>query len=1329
MKTRITRLFAAGLLFFMPSFHFSIAAQQPTSSTPQTAQSIQSTVQPPSVVSDPQAISKTGLLPVYGIDVSLDPSWVDGNDFPSHSSNFPNSGTSATFHSLWTTLQPGGYSVLRVSLDIRDAAGAAKRAANLCLWAKANNVQLIFLLTGSDAGQPLGAEFPKQTSDFAKALVGLIRGNNGSYLPNYSQIMAYQLEDELNHPGRHGGMTESAAQKIALAAAQSLRSAERDALNGSGVSATPLMLSASFDFNLISSGAIAGGTLSDKSYNQAYQSLKQFLSGLASSSDIDLLAADWYPGSLGGGGIEKAPDLLRGLIADVPGKQLILNTGFSTAFRSGDEQKRLFTTAFANLSDFRASVGADCPFIGTIFRRALNGNNPNPAPPGATLPADMDKWDWTAKAAELTAMWTKQKKSTDMTWWLARVENNMGLVSLQNAASGSAATVRALPAQQGMTQIASAVSDVNSQAAVAPASNPYAGVATPPAAPYGAPPVDASANPYAQTTQPQVQQPLPQSPAANSPYGAMPSNAFNSSPQASAASPYGAYGAAPTNSYAQAGCAPSYQPQQFVDPSIQYGQQQAYAPQPASPCSSAGFAPGVPMGQGFQGVAQQSMMTLLNGALQRLSGVGAPGSAFGSSSYFNASNNIPGASSSPFSYYTNGSTVSQPGVAGIPTTSSPSGLPGVVSPGSVQVGPQDVSIQPNSPQVGTPATIAVTLHNQNSADVYGLVVQVGGSDGTTLAQQASLHIAPNSSTQTLLQWIPSTSATSYGLTVSVADGSGNQLAVAQVGPLTIAAPANTSANNTGNASGTAANSASPTNGNTGSTASGTNTTSTTSGTNNLCATSATATSTTTTNNSTASTCASSNSGGTSSTNSGNTTSGTGSTATTTNPLGGVKLTTIQVGVPGQSMASGQLTTVLVPLLNPYLVSLANITGTLVVDGQNVQTQTVSALLPQQSRSLLFSSVSFAQSGQHQIAVTVTSQRPSADPLTSTTSRQINVVDASSVASAASSSGAPSTGTASTTGTAATNSQSNTAGMTSAGAATNASTNGASANNTTNSAANNPATSASPSVRSVTPQTFQIGRAVIPASSAMARNLALPLSARPILPSSASSSNPSTSGATTTTASIRPIASSSVPPAAVPSNPTGVRSIILPARPGPSGLASPATTAPVASSAQSASNAAVSGAPGLANNAQSTPAAAVLLRPGPGGTTQAVGACMNGVAAGTIDLSVAGPNALSMSNRQPRLNDLVTFTLRITNAGTASVQGAVVVFQLFVDGRPISSSQVPFTIGGQNCTAVTTWAARLPPTGQRATISATVNARGDINPANNINSYSFLLAQH
>ena len=424
----------------------------------------------PTAPQNPQAISQTGLLPVYGVDLRLDPSWVDSTQFPSQSPNYLNSGTSAAFQQVWGGLQPGGYNVLRMRIDVSDANAAANRVANLCVWAKSNNVQLILTLTGSGEGQPLNPYYPTQVSNFITAVITLLQNNGSQYLVDYSQVMAYQLDDETNHVGRHGGMAASDARQLALQAAKSLRQTERVALNGTGVGATPLLASASFDFELVKVGSIAGGSMTDTQYSRAYQALRQFLSGLAASPDIDLVAVDWFAGSIGGGGVDKAPDLLKSLLSDVPGKQIILTTGFSTAFRSSDEQKRLFTTAFASLSGYRASVGTNCPFVGAIFREGINGSNPNPNPPRANLPGEMDKWDWQAKAAELTAMWTQKKQSPDMSWWLTKVENNMGVITLQTDASGNV-TVNPLPAQTGMTQIASVVSNANAQMATNPAPN------------------------------------------------------------------------------------------------------------------------------------------------------------------------------------------------------------------------------------------------------------------------------------------------------------------------------------------------------------------------------------------------------------------------------------------------------------------------------------------------------------------------------------------------------------------------------------------------------------------------------------------------------------------------------------------------------------------------------------------------------------------------------------------------------------------------------------------------------------------------------------------
>jgi hypothetical protein len=42
-----------------------------------------------------QAVSQTGLLPVYGVDFTFDETWVDGAAFPSQSADYPNSGVTA----------------------------------------------------------------------------------------------------------------------------------------------------------------------------------------------------------------------------------------------------------------------------------------------------------------------------------------------------------------------------------------------------------------------------------------------------------------------------------------------------------------------------------------------------------------------------------------------------------------------------------------------------------------------------------------------------------------------------------------------------------------------------------------------------------------------------------------------------------------------------------------------------------------------------------------------------------------------------------------------------------------------------------------------------------------------------------------------------------------------------------------------------------------------------------------------------------------------------------------------------------------------------------
>src|SRR5262249_26898244 len=283
---------------------------------------------------------------------------------------------------------------------------------------------------------------------------------DGHYLEAYSQILAYQLEDEMNHDGLRGAVSVETVQLRLLKAAHTLRQAEQEALKETALKPTPLMVNASFDSDLIRARAMAGATLNDDAYSQAYLATKQFLDAFASSPEIDLLGVDWYAGSLSAGSAEKFPGLLRSLQGDLAGKQLVFTTGFSTAFRPAEEQKQFYALTFANLADYRASAGVDSPFVGVFFHEALNGKEPDPTPPTPGLSREIAQWDWAAKADELARMWSGQAKSDALAWWQKKVENNMGLLALKSDRADGA-TVTAKPAQEGLQQIANAVNEAN----------------------------------------------------------------------------------------------------------------------------------------------------------------------------------------------------------------------------------------------------------------------------------------------------------------------------------------------------------------------------------------------------------------------------------------------------------------------------------------------------------------------------------------------------------------------------------------------------------------------------------------------------------------------------------------------------------------------------------------------------------------------------------------------------------------------------------------------------------------------------------------------------
>jgi hypothetical protein len=421
-----------------------------------------------------QTVSQSGLLPVFGVDFHFDPSWVDGAAFPATPADFPNSGVNTSFQNVWDRLKAGGYGAIRFPLDVHDPQAAANRLANLCVWGKANQVRLIPVFTSPDATQPIADGFGMSAGDIAGKTIELVR--KGSQADVYGQILAYQIEFEPNHAGRHGGAAVPSDRIVK--AADTLRTAEAGALKGSGIDPSPIMVDVSFDFALIGARAMAGQPLTPDKYAQAVSTLKTSLADFAASPNIDIVAVEWLAGSVSAGGPDRFPALLSDVVSTAPGKQVVLATGFSTAFRTSDEQNQFYQDAFLNAARFRAGAPADGPFVGLLFHEAIGGADTNPPPPTPGLPDEVKQWDLSARADELMQIWTGKGSSEPVAWWLKKVEANMGLVVTAQDASG-AQSLTVQPAQDRVAQIAAGVSDAAGSASDVLSQAPAAGTGTP----------------------------------------------------------------------------------------------------------------------------------------------------------------------------------------------------------------------------------------------------------------------------------------------------------------------------------------------------------------------------------------------------------------------------------------------------------------------------------------------------------------------------------------------------------------------------------------------------------------------------------------------------------------------------------------------------------------------------------------------------------------------------------------------------------------------------------------------------------------------------------
>jgi hypothetical protein len=405
----------------------------------------------------PPAI-QADLLPVFALDLNFDPSWIDGADVPSKSARYSNNGVNDAFQKAWETLKPAGFKTIRFKVDLRDA-HSATRLANLCLWAKVNNVTLIPVLEYSATGSHL--------TDFPAAFVSRLRAGDAQQFAAYSQVLYFQLGSAINVGGLHPEIKPGEAQKTLLLAIDSLRNAEVKALQGSDVPPSPIMVSASFDYELIQQGANVGAALDPSDEQKAHASLKQFLEPLAANANLDAVNVEWFPGSISPGDVDRFAILLRELETAVAGKQVLLTTGFSSAFNPADQQTQFLALATTNLWNFHLADGGDSShFLGVVFEQGLKENKSDAAPPAGS--GDPSQWNWAEKTSQLARMLSGGKSSAELKWWMSKVRGNMALLAPQSDASGGTDFVP-LPAFQAFQQISTALAQARENIAATPA--------------------------------------------------------------------------------------------------------------------------------------------------------------------------------------------------------------------------------------------------------------------------------------------------------------------------------------------------------------------------------------------------------------------------------------------------------------------------------------------------------------------------------------------------------------------------------------------------------------------------------------------------------------------------------------------------------------------------------------------------------------------------------------------------------------------------------------------------------------------------------------------
>lgn len=243
---------------------------------------------------------------------------------------------SAKFQNVWDSyFKKTKCNIIRFDINVMDYSSSSgnrkkdllRAYTNLCIWSRKNDAWLFPVLGKiGNWSRNKDRKYANAVGPFVTELAKKVLRTDPDA---YRRIIAFQVENEMNHFYHHKYWAEEDEHSLLIKGSKAVRAGENQAdISRHGLKSTPLCINMNYDFySLI--GPITGG------YPKLHRYIQDLIDG---GAEFDIIGLDYYPRTWSWHNIEDLMTILKKLVDDfgmrTPNKKRIAvaETGYSTQF-------------------------------------------------------------------------------------------------------------------------------------------------------------------------------------------------------------------------------------------------------------------------------------------------------------------------------------------------------------------------------------------------------------------------------------------------------------------------------------------------------------------------------------------------------------------------------------------------------------------------------------------------------------------------------------------------------------------------------------------------------------------------------------------------------------------------------------------------------------------------------------------------------------------------------------------------------------------------------------------------------------------------------------